>query len=284
MEYTFFKFFKLHPFVVFNFIGCWVILVTIILLIIMVSRSKRKAEEEKRKQLASFLSKISHDIRTPLNAIINYTYMANTYSSDKEKVEEYLKKIDISSNQLMEFFDDILQMSRIESGKLLLNNNEESLLDIIDNNKTICESIAMVKDIQLTYTVSDLISDKIICDRLKFNQILLNVIGNALKYTLEKGTVDVSVSQKNTKNKDIILNTFTIKDTGIGIGEQYIKNIFEPFSRENNEKVYNTKGTGLGMYITKKIVDAMEGEIDIKSSPGTGTSVIITIETHKGSL
>ena len=223
----------------------------------------------------TFLNNMSHDIRTPMNAIIGYTNLAENHIDDKTAVQDYLRKIGQSSNHLLSLINDVLDMSRIESGKMSIEEKPENIYDIIQVLKSIVQ--ADIKSRQLNFVVgfADITDENILCDRLRLNQVLLNVLSNAIKYTHFGGTISLRVAQKSVADNGYADYEFLVKDNGIGMSKEFVGEIFDPFTRVNSSTVSGIQGTGLGMAITKNIVDMMGGNIDIKSAEGEGTEVVI---------
>ena len=224
-----------------------------------------------------FLNSMSHDIRTPMNAITGYTRMAKKNINDSKVVEEYLDKIDVSGQQLLSLINQVLEMSRIESGKIVL---VEEHADIVENAyamQTMCGADVDKKGIKYTLTIKDVSHRYVLTDISRTNQILTNVISNSIKYTPEGGKIDYTVEELESDKQRYGLYKFTISDTGIGMSEEFQEHLFEEFARENTSTVSHIQGTGLGMSIVKKIVDLMGGTIDVKSKLGEGTSIAITI-------
>jgi len=225
-----------------------------------------------------FLNNMSHDIRTPMNAIIGFTELAEKYITDTDKCSEYLEKIKTSSRHLLSLINDVLDMSRIESGRMKINEEICSTSEIIQGINTIFQADAKDRELSFITDFSGIENDYVWCDKLRVNQVLMNCTSNAIKFTNAGGTVRVSVVQN--KRRDIPEGyaeySFSIKDTGIGMSEDYLKDIFLPFSREEN-KVHTIQGTGLGMAICKNIVDLMGGLISVHSKQGVGSEFIITI-------
>ncbi len=224
-----------------------------------------------------FLSNMSHDIRTPMNAIIGFTALATTHIDQKEQVAGYLKKIMTSGNHLLSLINDVLDMSRIESGKIYLEEKPCSLPDILHGLRNIVQADVHAKQMELYMDAVDVKNEGIFCDRLRLNQVLLNLLGNSIKYTPAGGVVCVRVIEKPGAPAGWAKYEFHVKDTGIGMSEEFVSHIFEPFEREQNSTTSGIQGTGLGMAITKNIVDMMNGSIDIKSKLGAGTECIVTI-------
>ena len=220
-----------------------------------------------------FLSNMSHDIRTPMNAIVGFTALAITHIDDKEQVEEYLKKIMTSGNHLLSLINDVLDMSRIESGKMHLDEKPCSLPDILHSLRSILQADIRAKQLDLYIDAVDVIDEEIYCDKLRLNQVLLNLLSNAVKYTGAGGMVSMRIIQKPRAPKGYATYEFHIKDNGIGMSDEFVAHIFEPFEREKSSTTSGIQGTGLGMAITKNIVDMMNGTISVKSEQGNGTEV-----------
>ena len=225
-----------------------------------------------------FLNNMSHDIRTPMNAIIGYTGLAASHIDSRELVIEYLKKISRSSEHLLSLINDILDMSRIESGKMSLNEAEEDLSEIVHTIRNIIQSSIAAKNIDFFVDAFDVKDEYVICDKLRLNQVLLNVLSNAIKYTPARGTVSFKVSEHKAKSDGYATYRFSVKDSGIGMSEDFLKTIFDPFTREKTSTVSGIQGTGLGMSISKNIVDMMGGRINITSEENVGTEVVIEFD------
>ena len=225
-----------------------------------------------------FLNNMSHDIRTPMNAIIGYTGLAASHIDSKELVTEYLKKIGQSSEHLLSLINDILDMSRIESGKMSLNEEQENLSEIVHTIRSITQSGISAKKIDFFVDVFDVKDEYVLCDKLRINQVLLNILSNAIKYTPARGTITFKVSQHPAESDGYATYRFSVKDTGIGMSEEFLKTIFDPFTRERTSTVSGIQGTGLGMAITKNIVDMMGGRIGITSRENVGTEVIVEFD------
>ena len=232
-----------------------------------------------------FLSNMSHDIRTPMNAIVGFTALATAHIDQKDQVEEYLKKIMTSGNHLLSLINDVLDMSRIESGRMHLDEKPCQLPDILHGLRNILQADVHAKQIELYIDAVDVLDEEIYCDKLRLNQVLLNLLSNAVKYTGAGGIVSLRITEKAGAPEGYAHYEFTIKDTGIGMSEEFVSHIFEPFEREKNSTISGIQGTGLGMAITKNIVDMMNGTIEIKSEQDVGTEVIVsfTFRIHSGS-
>ena len=232
-----------------------------------------------------FLSNMSHDIRTPMNAIVGFTALAIAHIDRKEQVEEYLKKIMTSGNHLLSLINDVLDMSRIESGKMHLDEKPCSLPDILHGLRSILQADIRSKQLELYIDAVDVMDEEIYCDKLRLNQVLLNLLSNAVKYTCAGGIVTMRITEKPGAPEGRAKYEFLIKDTGIGMSKEFVERIFEPFERETTSTISKIQGTGLGMAITKNIVDMMNGTIQIKSEPGVGTEITVsfTFRVHSGS-
>lgn len=227
---------------------------------------------------SSFLSNMSHDIRTPMNAIIGFTTLAAANVEDADKVKNYLTKILSSSNHLLSLINDILDMSRIESGKIQLEETETNLSDMLHDIKTIIGGQVNAKQLDLFMDVIDVVDEDVYCDKTRINQVLLNLLSNAIKFTPSGGTVSVRVTQLPNAPEGKGLYEIRVKDTGIGMSPEFVEKIFEPFERERTSTVSRIQGTGLGMAISKNIVDMMGGEIEVITEVGKGTEFVITFE------
>ena len=224
-----------------------------------------------------FLSNMSHDIRTPMNAIIGFTTLAVSNIDDKNRVQDYLGKILSSSKHLLSLINDILDMSRIESGKIHLEETEVCLSDVLHDLKTIISGQIHAKQLELYMDAMDVTNEDVYCDKLRLNQILLNLLSNAVKFTPAGGTVSVRLRQYPGKVKGSELYEFRVKDNGIGMSQEFVQKIFSPFERERTSTVSRTQGTGLGMAITKNIVDMMGGTIEVQTEQDKGTEFIVRL-------
>ena len=235
------------------------------------------AAETANRAKSTFLSNMSHDIRTPMNAIIGFTTLAISNLDDKERVKDYLTKTLASSNHLLSLINDVLDMSRIESGKLHLEEVEVNLSDVLHDLKTIVSGQVHAKQLELYMDAMDVTDEDVSCDKTRLNQILLNLLSNAIKFTPAGGTVSVRVRQLAGQVCGCGQYEFRIKDNGIGMSPEFAKRIFEPFERERTSTVSRIQGTGLGMAITKNIVDMMGGTIEVQTAQGKGSEFIIRV-------
>ena len=229
----------------------------------------------------TFLNSMSHDIRTPMNAIIGFTSLAAAHIDNRDAVEEYLKKITVSSNHLLSLINDVLDMSRIESGRTKLEEAEVSLPEVLHDLRSIIQSNIQAKQLDFYIDIQDVVNENVMVDKLRLNQVLLNILGNAIKFTPMGGTITMRVIENTCSRPDYAEYEFHIKDTGIGMSMEYQKHIFEPFSREETVTVNGIQGSGLGMAITKNIVDMMNGAIAVNSEMGKGTEFTVILDLKK---
>lgn len=224
-----------------------------------------------------FLNNMSHDIRTPMNAIAGFTALAASHIDNKDQVKDYLGKISVSSQHLLSLINDVLDMSRIESGRMTLDETEVHLPELIHDLRTIVQPNVASKNLELFIDTQDIVHEDIITDKLRLNQVLLNIMSNAIKFTPSGGMISFRLSEKKIPSKDMTKFVFRIKDTGIGMTEEFRKTIFEEFTREKTSTVSGIQGTGLGMAITKNIVDMMGGTITVKSEVGKGSEFTVEL-------
>ena len=225
----------------------------------------------------TFLNNMSHDIRTPMNAIVGFTALAASHIDNKEQVQDYLGKISVSSQHLLSLINDVLDMSRIESGKVTIEETDVHLPDVIHDLRTIIQSNIASKQLELFIDTQDVMHEDIITDKLRLNQILLNILSNAIKFTPAGGTISFRVIEKPSPVDNLANFEFRIKDNGIGMSEEFQKTVFEAFTREKTSTVSGIQGTGLGMAITKNIVDMMGGVITVHSTEGKGSEFIVEL-------
>ena len=235
------------------------------------------AAETANRAKSTFLSNMSHDIRTPMNAIIGFTTLAISNIDDKNRVKDYLTKTLASSNHLLSLINDVLDMSRIESGKIHLEEVEVNLSDVLHDLKTIVSGQVYAKQLEFYMDAMDVTDEDVYCDKTRLNQILLNLLSNAIKFTPAGGTVSVRVRQLAGKVRGCGQYEFRVKDNGIGMSPEFAQKIFEPFERERTSTVSRIQGTGLGMAITKNIVDMMGGTIEVQTAQGKGSEFIIRV-------
>lgn len=239
--------------------------------------AKQRAEEENRAK-TTFLSNMSHDIRTPMNAIIGYTNLAKRSENSIEQLHDYLNKIGASSEHLLALINDVLEMSRIESGKMELEETETDLCKVLEEVRDMFATQMEKKQIGFSVDTSEVKDSYVLCDKNRIDRVLLNLISNAYKFTPEGGTVSVRLSQLNGAIDGFGRYELRVKDSGIGMTEKFAEKVFEAFERERNTTVSGIQGTGLGMAITKNIIDLMGGEISVVTAPQKGTEFIIHIQ------
>ncbi len=250
----------------------------------MLARSREEALHANMAK-SEFLASMSHDIRTPMNAIVGMTEIAGRNIDDSMKVEDCLKKIKLSSKHLLGLINDVLDMSKIESGKLTLNIAPMSLRDAMDDIVNIIKPQIKTRKQNFDIYIDDVIAEDVCCDSVRLNQVLLNLLSNALKFTDEKGRIDISVWQEQSGLGDDYVKThFMVKDNGIGMTKEFQEKIFDSFVREESERVQRITGTGLGMAITKSIVDIMGGTITLESEPGKGSTFHVIVDLQKADI
>jgi len=232
--------------------------------------------EKANKAKSTFLSNMSHDIRTPMNAIIGFTTLANTHIDDKELVKEYLGKIISASKHLLSLINDVLDMSRIESGKIQIQEDEVSLRDVIRDVENLLQSMTEEKKQKFVIN-SDITNNYVYCDKLRLNQVLINLLGNAVKFTPDQGEITLDIHQEMSAPAGYGIYIFKVKDTGIGIGEEFLDKIFQAFERDKVVSSSGIQGTGLGLSITKSIVEMMGGKITVASELGKGTEFTVKV-------
>ena len=242
----------------------------------------RQDAEAATKAKSEFLSNMSHDIRTPMNAIVGMTAIATANIDSKEQVQNCLRKITLSSKHLLGLINDVLDMSKIESGKMTLSMELVSLREVFDSIVSIVQPQIHTKNQQFNVFIHDISAEYVYCDSVRLNQVLLNFLSNAIKFTPEAGTIDLSLYQEpSDKGEDYVRTHILVKDTGIGMTPEFQAKIFESFTREDSARVHKTEGTGLGMAITKYIVDAMGGSIQVHSELGKGTEFHVSLDLEK---
>lgn len=242
----------------------------------------REDAVQANKAKSEFLSNMSHDIRTPMNAIVGMTAIATANIDDRQQVQNCLKKIMLSSKHLLGLINDVLDMSKIESGKMTLNLEQISLREVMDGISTIVQPQVKIKEQRFDVYIHDICNENVYCDSVRLNQVLLNLLSNAIKFTPEHGSISVALWQEASPLGDnYVRNHIRVEDTGIGMTPEFRAKIFESFTREDSARVHKTEGTGLGMTITKYIVDAMKGTIEVASELGVGTSFHVTLDLEK---
>ena len=273
-------------------IACGIMLFGVLVVFVLYYRTSQKqmVELEKAQKEAvqanmaksEFLSNMSHDIRTPMNGIVGMTAIALTNIKDSQKVQDCLKKITMSSKHLLGLINDVLDMSKIESGKLSLNMDRLSLRETMDSIVNIVQPQVKARKQHFDIFIQKIESEDVYCDSVRLNQILINLLSNAIKFTPEKGRVNVYLMQEpSSLGENYVRCHFRVKDTGIGMSPEFLKTIFETFTREKNTQVQKTEGTGLGMAITKAIVEAMNGTIEVTSEQGKGSEFHIILDLER---
>ena len=247
--------------------------------------ARQQAEEARQeaeiasKSKGEFLSNMSHDIRTPMNAIVGMTAIATAHMDDPQQVQNCLKKITMSSKHLLGLINDVLDMSKIESGKMTLNEDFVSLREIMESIVSIVQPQVKAKHQKFNISIFNILSENVHCDSVRLNQVLLNLLSNAIKFTPENGSIDVTLHEEaSPRGEEYVRIRIHVKDTGIGMSEEFQRHIFESFAREDTKRIHRTEGTGLGMAITKYIVDAMKGEITVNSQQGVGTEFQVVLD------
>ncbi|MCM1123189.1 MAG: response regulator [Eubacterium sp.] len=252
----------------------------------MLTRSKESAEqafqiaEEANRAKSSFLSNMSHDIRTPMNAIVGFAALLTRDAENPDKVREYTKKITSSSQHLLGLINDILDISKIEAGKTTLNVSNESMVDLIENIDSIIRPQMKAKGHNFEVYSMDLKHEYVVMDKLRLNQILLNLLSNAVKYTPDGGCIKLIVQELPQHAKQLASYRFVVEDNGYGMSEEYQQKLFQAFTREEDSVTNKIQGTGLGMAITKNLIDLMGGTIAVKSKKGEGTTFTVELHLH----
>ena len=272
--------------------ACGLILVGILIIFILYFRmsqqqlkelneAKKEAVEANRAK-SEFLSNMSHDIRTPMNGIVGMTAIAMSNINDNVRVKDCLAKIALSSKHLLGLINDVLDMSKIESGKLTLNIHQISLREAIESIVNIVQPQIKEKNQHFDIFIQKIQTENVHCDSVRLNQVLINLLSNAIKFTPENGSIRVYLEQESSPlGENYVRCHFKVKDSGIGMTEEFQRKIFDKFAREQKEQVYKTEGTGLGMAITKYIIDTMGGTIELKSIPGKGSEFHIILDLEK---
>ena len=240
-------------------------------------RNALAAAEYASKAKSTFLSSMSHDIRTPMNAIIGFTALAQTHIDDRAQVQDYLTKINTSSTFLLSLINDILDMSRIESGSVKLDERSVHIPDLLHDLRAMIQGLVNSKNLNLYIDAQDVVHEDVIADKLRLNQVILNIVSNAIKFTQPGGDIIIRLIEKPCSIKNYTTYEISVKDNGIGISQEFLDHIFDNFSREQTATVSGVQGTGLGMAITKNIVDMMGGEIHVESEEGKGSLFTVTL-------
>ncbi len=236
-----------------------------------------RAESANRAK-TTFLNNMSHDIRTPMNAVMGFTTLALRHLDNRERTRDYLGKISQASSHLLSLLNDVLDMSRIESGKLSIEERPENLAEILQSLRNIIQSDVHARRLELFIDTCDVTNEIIFCDRLRLNQVLLNLMSNAIKFTPPGGKVVLHTAQLPSEKPGRGIYVFQVSDTGVGMSEDFARTIFEPFTQEKNPLSSGARGTGLGMAITKNIVDMMGGTISLRTARGKGSEFTVRLE------
>ncbi len=236
-----------------------------------------EAAQQASRAKSTFLNSMSHDIRTPMNAIIGFTSLAQAHIDEQKKVQDYLSKISTSSSHLLSLINDILDMSRIESGTVKLDEKPVHMPEMLDDLHTMLQGLVNDKNQNLSIDMQDVVHEDVITDKLRLNQVLINIAGNAVKFTQPGGNIAIRLTEKPCDLKDCTTYQFSVRDNGIGMSKEFLGHIFDTFSREHNSTVSGIQGTGLGMAITKNIVDMMGGDIQVESEEGKGSVFTVTL-------
>lgn len=266
-----------------GFVSVGLLVLFIFDLLVMNSFNRKLQEAAKEaasanKAKTDFLSTMSHDIRTPMNAIIGLTTIAEKNIDNKKLVGENLRKITIASNHLLTLINDILDISKVESGKLNFSPQTFSIVETVENLVNLSQPMIREKGIDFNFRVSKLEKEYLYADQLRINQIYINIISNAIKYTESGGQVNVDMGEEESPKPGCIRLTYKVSDTGIGMSPEFMKKMYQPFSRQVDSRVNNIQGTGLGLAITKQMVDLMGGTIDCQSEQGKGTTFTVTLD------
>ena len=252
-------------------------------LIVMIYFNKQLQAAAKEAELASraktdFLSTMSHDIRTPMNAIIGLTTLTEKNMNDEKLVAENLHKINLASNHLLTLINDILDISKVESGKLNFSPQNFSIVETVENLMNLSQPMIKEKNIDFSFHISRMDREYLYADQLRLNQIYINLLSNAIKYTEAGGKVSIDMKEEDSEKEGCVKLTFVVADTGIGMSPEFMKNLYQPFSRQTDSRVNKIQGTGLGLAITKQMVDLMEGSIDCQSEEGKGTTFTVILD------
>ncbi len=273
---------------------CGIVLIVLLIIFYVYYRIMRRQMEdletarlealEATKAKSTFLSNMSHDIRTPMNAIVGMTAIATAHIDDKEQVQNCLRKITLSGKHLLGLINDVLDMSKIESGKMTLTAEQISLQEIVEGVVGIVQPQIKAKNQNFNVHIDNIMAEEVYCDSVRLNQVLLNLLSNAVKYTQEGGTIQLYLYQENEapeKGDEFVRTHIVVQDNGIGMTPEFVAHVFDSYSRADTKRVHKTEGAGLGMAITKHIVDAMEGTITVDSEPNKGTKFQVVVDFEK---
>ena len=241
-------------------------------------KAAAKEAELASRAKTDFLSAMSHDIRTPMNAIIGLTLIAEKNVDDQKLVSENLRKINLASNHLLTLINDILDISKVESGKLNVSPQTFSIVETVENLMNLSQPMIKEKNIDFSFHISRMDKEYLYADQLRLNQIYINILSNAIKYTEANGSVTVDMKEEESEKEGYVKLTYRVADTGIGMSKEYMQTMYQPFSRQTDSRVNKIQGTGLGLAITKQMVDLMEGTIECESEPGKGTTFTVTLD------
>ena len=242
----------------------------------------RRDAEQASKAKSEFLSNMSHDIRTPMNAIVGMTAIATANIDNMQQVQNCLQKITNSSRHLLGLINDVLDMSKIESGKMTLNYDRVSLREMMESIVSIVQPQVKAKRQNFSVTIQDISAENVLTDSVRLNQVMLNLLSNAVKFTPEEGSIQVSLREEESpRGEEYVRVLLRVKDNGIGMSREFKEHMFDSFAREDSTRVHRTEGTGLGMTITKYIVDAMRGTMQVESEQGKGTEFFLTLDMER---
>ena len=261
--------------------GLLLLLVFNLMIMLKLNRQMKAAAasaESANQAKTNFLSTMSHDIRTPMNAIIGLTVIAEKNVEDAAAVRENLRKISLASNHLLTLINDILDISKVESGKLNLSPVNFSIVECAENLINISQPMVKEKNIDFNFRIGRFDHEHLYADQLRINQILINLLSNAIKYTEPNGKVNVEMREEPGEAEDTVRLTYVVADTGIGMTPEFMARMYQPFSRQTDSRVNTVQGTGLGLAITKQMIDLMHGTIDCQSEVGKGTTFTVTLE------
>ena len=278
--------------IVTTLIGCGIIAVVLSALFFLYFRlsqqqmlalddARKKADQANRAK-SEFLSNMSHDIRTPMNAIVGMTAIASVNADNPERVRNCLQKIALSSKHLLGLINDVLDMSKIESGKLTLHMDRISLREVMESIVNIIQPQIKAKNQQFDVYIQDVDAEEVFCDGIRLNQVLLNLLSNAVKFTPDCGSIQLALRQEPSPAGDAFVRLhFIVRDTGIGMSQDFQQKLFEAFERGDDDRIHKIEGTGLGMAITQYIVEAMNGQIEVTSAPGAGSEFCVVVDLER---
>ena len=274
---------KAENWLLIGFVSAGLLILFVFDLAVMLSFNKKlqaaaREAATANKAKTDFLSTMSHDIRTPMNAIIGLTTIAEKNLGDTESVRENLRKITLASNHLLTLINDILDISKVESGKLNLSPQTFSFVETVENLVNLSQPMIKEKNIEFNFRTGRMEKEYLYADQLRLNQIYINILSNAIKYTEPGGRVSVDVREAESQEPGCVRLTYRVSDTGIGMSPEFMENMYQPFSRQTDSRVNSIQGTGLGLAITKQMVDLMGGSIDCQSEQGKGTTFTVILD------